>query len=254
MLEYNTEVTHMTANTVPLVRRLSPAFGVGGLKLLTLDRRPDAAIWQGETAFLLKDFFTTRDGRWDNYDVSDPFTCPPWAREAYNHLPWGAPGFFDDAGAATHLFGAVLDAQGQFKRAWAMLYWSTGEAILADINAHANDFSQILTKESNGWANISIEHNSWYDPYTGQKGPWCWTPLGLSDVVVGGGLPMSWHVSMFAVWQEVPRVALVPVEPPVVVEPPLLLDLSGVVAELRGVSQELAHLTASLRQAYRLDP
>ena len=65
-----------------------------------------------------------------------------------------------------------------------------------------------------------MNHSGWpYNPDTGAHGPACIikTP-GLSAVVCGVGLPYSWHISTFVVFQEVARGAVVvppdPTDPP----------------------------------------
>lgn len=57
-------------------------------------------------------------------------------------------------------------------------------------------------KAESGWAELPIEHGSGYDPDLGQVGWWSVKVEGApSDIVEGIGLPHSWHVSTFVVFE-----------------------------------------------------
>lgn len=60
-------------------------------------------------------------------------------------------------------------------------------------------------KAETGWAEYGLEHGSAYNPDRGEVGWWSVRVDGApSEVVEGIGLPYSWHVSHFLVfeWQE----------------------------------------------------
>lgn len=159
------------------------------------EERPDNPA--GEVVYRVKDLFTTASGQWD--PSNDRGSLPEWAREAYLR-PWGAPDYFDDAGADHHLFARVLDLDGKpVTTPDLIMGWSDGFHLLGQPN-----FPQYITitmtpKAKSGWANQPI-WNKFY-PEDGQRGAWCWCQRGASDVVWGGGLPGGHHVSTFAVWQ-----------------------------------------------------
>lgn len=163
-----------------------------------LEKRPDHAKSKNGLIYRLKDLFTTRDGAWDPND--NPGSVELWARVRYLK-PLGAPNYFDDAGASTHLFAAVIDLDGQLMRAQQIVYWSDGIDKLAD--ATYQKYITQYTKEQSGWCNLFMAPSSSYVPERGESGPWCWCPAGASDVVCGGGLPSRQHISTFAVWQAV---------------------------------------------------
>jgi hypothetical protein len=156
------------------------------------------ATAQSDTAFLVKDIFTTRNGSWEPDD--QPGSVPVWARDAYLTAV-GAPNHFDDAGGDHHLFAAVIGLDGRLLRAQEIIFWSDGFEMLAD--AEYEGFVRRTTKERSGWANIITGPGSSFVPERGESGPWCWAPAGKAEVVCGGGLPANHHISMFIVWQEV---------------------------------------------------
>ncbi len=157
-----------------------------------------------EVIYVLKDLFTTRDGNWEPSDI--PGSIDLWAREEYLK-PFGAPDYFDDAGADHHLFAAVIGLDGKLISDTEITYWSDGYAMLGD-PTYTGYVTQ-TTKTKSGWANIIISGSSSYVPERGEHGPWCWMPKGAADVVCGGGMPAKWHVSTFAVWQAVRRSDLI---------------------------------------------
>ncbi len=179
-------------------RRLGSWVDFLNLGIKAVHERPDAP--QGDIVYVVKHLFTTRDGSWEPSDVMG--AVEPWARDAYLK-PWGAPDYFDDAGADHHLFGAVLDLDGRFVREAGIVYWSDGFGQLAN-PAYAG-YVRRTTKPHSGWANLPMDGGANYFPENGQQGPWCWAPAGASEVVVGGGMPANHHVSVFAVWQAVRR-------------------------------------------------
>ena len=126
-----------------------------------------------------------------------------WACEKYLR-PFGAPDFFDDAGADHHLFARVLDSAGRpILRNNLIRYWSDGFEKLGDPGY--TGYVHATPKHQSGWANQPMFNS--FNPDRGERGAWCWCPEGASDVVVGGGMPNNQHVSFFAVWQEQTRQA-----------------------------------------------
>lgn len=163
------------------------------LRVIPCEERPDAP--QGELVYRVKDIFTTRDGSWDPSDK--PGSVTQWARERYLR-PLSAPDYFDDAGGDHHLFARVLDPNGApLKSQGLVRYWSDGLPKLGD--ALYNGYIRMTPKERSGWANlVNFNH---FSPERNEQGPWCWSPEGAADVVVGGGMPNNLHVSFFVVWQ-----------------------------------------------------
>lgn len=168
------------------------------LSVVLAHERPDRPQSKDGVVLVLKDLFTTRDGSWE---PSAAFgSVDQWARESYLK-PSGHPDYFDDAGASTHLFGAVIGLDGRLQRHHALYFWSDGFAKLADPTY--TGYRTIHTKEKSGWANLFMAPSSSYVPERKESGPWCWCPHGAADVVCGGGLPSRHHISTFAVWQAV---------------------------------------------------
>lgn len=177
----------------------------------------------GETVYKVVDIFTTRDGSWEPSNT--PGSVPQWARDAYLK-PWGSLQYFDDAGAATNLFGGLW-LNGNMIPHGTMRFWTYGD--------NANHVDQRV--KLSGWANIPLWPSSSFVPDRGERGPWAWQPKGVAaDLVKGGGLPQRWHVSTFAVWTPVtlPNVVTPPVDPPT--EP---LTLEQRVARLERLYEEL---------------
>lgn len=199
-----------------VVRRLGSWVERLNLQIKEIKDRPDPAP-TGDYVYLIKDVFTTRDGNWEPSSVYG--SVDQWARDAYLK-PFGDPEYFDDAGADHHLFAAILDKDGKLLKNMDMLYWSDGFAQLGNptYNGYvwgSNGYRFPRTKERSGWANIIMSESSNYVPERGETGPWCWTPYGLpAEVMCGAGMPAKQHVSVFAVWQAVPKSTVV-VPPPV---------------------------------------
>lgn len=183
-----------------------------GYQVVPAKETSDAVLWTvGTTMFVLKDMFTTLNGLWDLSNQGQPGAIPPWALADYNVAA------FDDKGGATHLFAMLLGADGAPNKATQFGYWSDGYAKLAGWDGKGKpDWLTIqAAKPASGWANVAIEHSSGFDYAAGARGPWCVCKIpGMSDVVTGLGLPASWHISTFMVFQEVPRDAVPPVVPP----------------------------------------
>lgn len=179
----------------------------------TCEERPDKP--QGDIVYRVKDIFTTRDGSWE--PSSTPGAVNSWARNEYLK-PWGAADYFDDAGADHHLFAKVLDLNGKpIKDRDSILYWSDGFNKLGDPNYKG--YVKQTPKEKSGWSNIVCFSS--YVPERNEIGPWSWCPVGAADVVVGGGMPANWHVSVFAVWQAEKRSTAPKPTPPTPPTPPV---------------------------------
>ena len=182
------------------------------ISVKTCEERPDKP--QGDIVYRVKDIFTTRDGSWE--PSATPGAVNSWARDEYLK-PWGAADYFDDAGAVHHIFAKVLDLNGNpVKDRDSILYWSDGFDKLGDPNY--SGYVRQTPKEKSGWSNIVVF--SGYVPERKEIGPWSWCPAGAADVVVGGGLPANWHVSIFVVWQAEKRSAAPKPEKPQQPEPP----------------------------------
>jgi hypothetical protein len=139
-------------------------------------------VQPGAVVYRVKDIFTTRDGAREPSSV--PGSIPAWARDAY------MTSTFDDAGAATHLFGAIEN--GGLAPGVPFRFWTH-----ADDANHTNQ-----TTKRSGWANLPMSPDANFVPDRGEVGPWAWKPLPYpADTVIGGGLPQRWHVSTFAVWE-----------------------------------------------------
>ena len=187
------------------VRRVGEWIQPFNIHAKTLNERPDNP--EGDVVYLLKDIFTTRDGSWE--PSANPGSVSQWARDAYLK-PFGAPDYFDDAGADHHLFAAVIGLDGQLMREKEIIFWSDGFDKLGDPSYV--DYVRRTTKSQSGWANIISGPGSSYIPERGESGPWCWAPTGAAEVICGGGMPAKQHVSIFAVWQAVHRSDLAPEE------------------------------------------
>jgi len=173
------------------------------LGIKRIAERPDNP--QGEIVYEIAQIFTTRDGSWE---PSDKFgSVDQWARDAWLR-PFGAPDYFDDAGADHHLFAAIIGLDGNLIRDYDVAFWSDGFAQLG--NPAYRGFIHRLTKTQSGWANIPMEGGANFYPESGQQGPWCWAPAGASEVIVGGGMPANQHISIFCVWKAVRRDEVTP--------------------------------------------
>lgn len=149
-----------------------------------------AKVAPGKPVYRLCDFFTTRDGSWE-VKPGVEYGIPQWARDTYLR-PWGAPDYFDDAGADHHIFGAVVGATKVPDKAGQIFYRTWTD--------NGNHTVQSV-KPKSGWANIIMTGK--YFPDQGQVGPYEWQPFGVvpGDAVRGAGMPYNLHVSFFATWQ-----------------------------------------------------
>lgn len=195
-----------TQPTAPAIeRRVSDWATHYNLNIRTAEERPDHPESDG-TVYRLKDLFTTANGSWEVTNREG--SLPQWARDAYLKRE------FLEAGADHHLFAAVLGEDGKLIPGKEIRYWSDGFDKLGDPSY--NGYIEEETKGQSGWANLVVFSGSSYAPERGESGPWCWTPSGRSDVIVGGGMPANHHVSVFAVWQAVKEsdVETLPETPP----------------------------------------
>ena len=167
------------------------------LKVLKWQDRPDKGIWTGDTAYVLKDLWSTYNGSWE-YANDAKWTVPQWARETYLK-PMDDPLYLAEGGADHHILGGCLDINGARIEGKGMLFTTTGISTF--------DLSKWAKKNTvkSGFANVEMFASSLYFPDQGKQGPWAWMPFGLSDVVYGAGMPYQHHVSFFAVWQEVSK-------------------------------------------------
>ncbi len=188
-----------TTPTAPqsVIRRVSPWAEQMNVSIKGLADRPDDPF--GDVAYVVKDVFTTRNGSWE--PDNQPHSVTQWARDDYLK-PFGAPDYFDDAGADHHLFAAVIGLDGKLVKGADVVYWSDGFDKLNDPDY--GGYVKRQTKDKSGWINIPIGPSSNFVPERGEAGPWCWAPQGASEVVCGGGLPAKQHISTFVVWQAVP--------------------------------------------------
>ena len=177
----------------------------------------------GETVYRVKDIFTTRDGSWEPSDK--PGSVPTWARDAYLKYPKHAQ-YFDDAGADHHLFGAIVVGADRMQPFGTFHFWTYPD--------NGNHSDQRV--KTSGWANIPVYGSSSFVPERGEHGPFAWMPKGVkADIVKGGGMPATWHVSMFAVWEAVEETAVV--TPPVIIVPPPSLTLESLAAEVAALKK-----------------
>lgn len=155
-----------------------------------------APVAPGTPVYRVKDIFTTRDGSWEPSSV--PGSIPQWARDAYLTKD------FDDAGGATHLFGAMM-RDGWIVPGGTIEYWT-----------HTDNQNRVFIKAKNhGWANLFMSPDASFVPDRGEIGPWAWCPAwSNTDTVIGGGLPQRWHISTFVVWELVNEPVVVPPPPP----------------------------------------
>ena len=185
------------------------------VKIVSFADRPDL-LGDAETVYIVKDVFTTRDGSWDT--SNSPGAVQRWARDTYLR-PFGAPDYFDDAGADHHMFARVERPDGSFVAEADTVYWSDGLAKLDD--PRYQDYVNVKTKFRSGWANVVLSPGANYVPARGESGPWSLKVKGASEIVTGMGMPQKWHVSFFVVFQAVPRSQVTDaVTPPVVDTPP----------------------------------
>lgn len=158
----------------------------------TLEERPDFSVPSpASNVFVLRDLWPQVNGSAESW--------PQWARDDYLK-EWGNPCGNTSGGGDTHLFGVVIGTAEQCGVLHGKSYigWTDGFAKLDDPGYQ--NYHGKRADETHGWVNW-FNSNGYY-PDQGQRGPWCWCPLGLSDVVDGGGLPYNRHVSWFAVWEQ----------------------------------------------------
>ena len=96
------EAKEYTGDTTPMAERISD-----GAKAFNVTIRRATPV--SGKVLRIKDIFTTFYGSWEI--SSSDGSLPQWARDTYLR-PFGAPDYFDDAGADHHLFGGVFDEAG----------------------------------------------------------------------------------------------------------------------------------------------
>lgn len=227
------------------------------LKVMRWQDRPDAAEWTPDkdpTVYVLADLWSTYNGSWEHKNDAQ-WTPPKWAIDEYiNKIPWGAPGYFDDAGGDHHLFGAAKGLDGKFKAGHPIVYGTKGVA-----RAQFYDSGAWVTMRAkvSGFANVELfgaksdtDLGSTYFPDQGKAGPWAWWPFGLADVVYGAGLPYQHHVSTFAVWQETPRGAVTPdpTGPTLPNDPAVLAELTALRVAVEAAAKAGQGIEAALRE------
>lgn len=173
-------------------RRISEWVTAYNMAIKSIDERPDSPPSTG-FRYVIKDVFTTVNGSWEVSDT--PGSIPQWARDDYLSSD------FVEAGADHHLFAAVLGVDGLLLRGQQIRYWSDGFDRLGDPDYAG--YIHAETQAQSGWANIPIYGGSSFSPERGESGPWCWTPAGRAEVMIGGGLPNNHHISTFVVWQAI---------------------------------------------------
>jgi len=179
----------------PVARRIGTWVGKFNMGVKGIAERPDHPQPSRDgLTYIIKDIFTTVNGSWE--PSGQPGSIDVWALD---YIRLKRP--FDDAGGDHHLYGAVLGLDGNLLTNAGILCWSDGFLRLGDDSYAA--YTAMCTKAS-GWANLPIfGPSSSFVPERGEAGPWCWCPLGASEVMCGGGLPANQHISTFVVWQAV---------------------------------------------------
>ncbi len=189
------QLAELEAPTADRVQPPAPRLGRWvtelGVSVARIGSRPDRPI-VGNTIYLVKDIFTTRDGQWvgkgnapDSIDDREMGYLMP-----AEVLPGSA-----------HLFGAVLGFDGKLVAGKEMRFWSDGFDKLGDPTYRGGALERTSPR---GWANLPlVGEGSGYSSSAGEQGPWCWCPQGPAEVVCGGGLPDRQRISIFAVWQAV---------------------------------------------------
>lgn len=158
-----------------------------------------ATVKPGKQYLQVRDVFTSRDGSWIPNNLEG--SIPDWAPPTYLR-PWGAPDYFDDAGADHHLLGGVFNENtGKMIPGYKIHYYTWTD--------DANHVS-LQVKDKSGWANNVIFNGFMpdmdMDNLTGERGAWAWYPESdiPAEVIVGGGMPIinghKLHISMFATW------------------------------------------------------
>lgn len=176
----------------------------------------------------VKDIFTTRDGSWEPNGNVGAGSIPQWARTTYLR-PWGAPDYFDDAGADHHMLGGIFDEATQRMKT------GPGNAIQWYTWTDNGNHVVMPCKERSGWANVLMYN--YFNPSLGEQGAWAWYPevAGVpADEVRGGGMPYKWHVSFFVTWVLVTNI--VPPPDPDPVDP----NMEARVAKLEGYARAMS--------------
>ncbi len=208
---------------------VSPQMAVANVSIVKAATRPDAGTWHGNEVYDLAWLFTTLDGSWD--PTSDKFSITQEPRDRFLK-PMDDPEYCNQGGADHNLIQAVIGQNGKLMHGKGLLYWSDG---YAKLGSPGYDGYVRRNTDDHGWGDIEIFPPG-YDPQT-EQGPWCMCPIGLSDVVVGMGMPWRWHVSFFGVWQA--RAAGV-VVPPGPADPPASGDLgTAILTEIKGLRSDL---------------
>lgn len=230
-------------------QRISPWCTTFGYEVVMAENVPDYALWRNNpTVFRLKDLFTTRDGHW-YYEEGFVGGIPQWAIADYDKAT------FTERGGATHLFGLILRKDGTVEPATQICYWYPDFDQIGTWNWQPPVPSWVTiqnTNPSSGWANITIEHSSGYNYVAGTHGVHHYKKGGgASDAVRYVGLPLSWHVSTFAVFQEVDvndggNGGGIPVDTTVKA---LLLQAQ---ADLEGLEAQVSHARTHLDEALAL--
>lgn len=158
-----------------------------------------AVVQPGQQYLRVKDIWTTRDGSWIPSNLEG--SIPDWAVSTYLR-PWGAPDYFDDAGADHHLLGGVYDENNRKMVPGYKIHYYTW----TDNQNHVS----LPVKDKSGWANNVIFNGFTpdldLDVNTGERGAWAWYPESTlpAEIIVGGGMPIindhKLHISMFATW------------------------------------------------------
>jgi hypothetical protein len=203
-----------------------------GYKVIPAKETSDAGLWAtGETQFVIKDVFTTLNGLWNLSNQGQPGCIPTWALADYA-IP-------NELGGATHLFAKLLglDCKPAMQAQFAL--WSDGYDKLASWDGKSKPTWMTIqpVNSPGGWSNVVLYHSSGYAYERGEHGPWCVCKMpGLSDVVTGLGLPDSWHISTFMVFQEVARDVVVVPPSPTTID---LTDVTDALALMATASEKL---------------
>jgi hypothetical protein len=127
--------------------------------------------------YKLSKMFSSRDGRLepDDREYGMTQTGLDEIGDARPHL-----------GGATHIFVKTIGGP--------------SNSVLFSTKDNQHQISAV--EKDHGWAEYGLEHGSGYNPDRGEIGWWSVRVEGAeSDVVEGIGLPYSWHVSTFVVFE-----------------------------------------------------
>jgi hypothetical protein len=215
-----------------------------GLKVFRAEDRPDRWRWsENDIAHprRLRYVFTTRNGSWDPSNA--PGSIPQWARDKFLY-PQADPRCNLEGGGNRHLFGLLLGTADEQLPQAGFWFWSDGFRKLELKNDALATFLTALDAKPSGWANNPMDRSSAYDLGRGEKGPWCWCPVGFADVLVGGGLPNQEDISTFGVWQVTDLQVTPPPPPPPSGWETVLTRLDTVDQALASLSQRVTRLEA----------